>query len=106
MASNELERAVQNSDSAVRQLQNALDLIERTIPYVSAFALETELAGLTENEVIVNGIDKERAQELIDFAASVGFYLRGMDDGTGNTLLGDTPKNASQLETAMIRLGV
>lgn len=106
MASNELQRVAVNSDSGIRQIQNALDILVRTLPYYNIQSLSTELTGLTPGELIAGDVNRERCLDLLTMAANVTFYLRDQNGGGGNTVLGTPPLGAAGLKALMEKLGI
>lgn len=106
MASNELERVATNADSSIRQLQNALDLMERFLQYHDTHNLQTELDGLAAGEVVVGEITKERLQTLVELGDSVAYYLRSVTNGSGSTIGGNTPLGAGNLQDRIQKLGI
>jgi hypothetical protein len=103
MASNELERAASNMESAIRQILNGLEQVQAVIEYYNAHDLSTELSGITEADTLIvstgNGITKARLADLAYFGDSALKLLYDIGDGSGNTLLGRTPNTPAEMVT-------
>lgn len=109
MASNELERATNNMESGVRQILNGLKQVRDTIEYYNQHDLETELAGITIDELIVstgNGITKRRLADLAVFADSALYRIYEDGDGSGNTLLGRTADDPATMKDYQEKLAI
>ena len=111
MASPRLEDAARNAASAIRQIQNALDLAERVTPFYNVEGLATELNAITNDSdaVVTDGggrveIDKRKALDLITMVANLTYYLRAQEAAGNNTLLGSSPLNVANLRSLMEKL--
>lgn len=106
MATNKAVRTAVNADSIVRQIQNALDLAERTLSYIATHDVATEVTALEPGAIVTGDLDRERVIDLVTLSANLAFYLRGVDNGAGQTIIGTAPLTAPQLAALVDKLGI
>lgn len=106
MASIELSRVATEVNAAVSGLQSALDRAERALAYFDAHDLGAELTGLAAGAVITGDVNKERAAAAGTLAANLIYYIRGVQAGAGQTLLGAAPLAPADLKALSDKLAI
>lgn len=102
----ELKRAANEVEAGISGVQSALDRIKKSLEYIAAHELNTELTGLTAGEVITGNIDKERMIDAAVLGDSLIYFLRGVQSAANTTLLGLSPLNQAGLVDRMKKTGI